>query len=116
MVKIKRGEIWWADLGDPEGSEPSLRRPVLIVQDNQYNRSRIATVIILSITSNTRLADMPGNILLGREKSGLPKESVINVSQIATVDKNWLEKKVGSVSQTLMEEVDYGLGLILGLN
>ena len=116
MVKIKRGEIWWADLGDPAGSEPSLRRPVLIVQDNQYNRSRIATVIILSITSNTRLADMPGNILLGREESGLPKESVINVSQIATVDKNWLEKKVGSVSQTLMEEVDYGLGLILGLN
>jgi mRNA interferase MazF len=88
MVKIKRGEIWWADLGEPTGSEPSLRRPVLIVQDNQYNRSRIATVIVLSITSNTRLADMPGNILLGKEESDLPKESVINISQIATIDKN----------------------------
>lgn len=116
MVKIKRGEIWWADLGEPAGSEPSLRRPVLIIQDNQYNLSRIATVIILSITSNTILADMPGNILLAREESGLPKESVINVSQIATVDKSWLENKVGAISQTLMEEVDYGLGLVLGLN
>ncbi len=116
MVKVRRGEIWWADLGEPMGSEPSLGRPVLIVQDNQYNRSRIATVIVLSITSNMKLADMPGNILLDREESGLPKDSVINVSQIATVDKSWLEKKVGSVSLTLMEEVDYGLGLVLGLN
>ncbi len=116
MVTIRRGEIWWADLGEPTGSEPSLRRPVLIVQDNQYNRSRIATVIVISITSNTRLAEIPGNILLDREESGLPKESVINVSQITAIDKNWLEKKVGSVSQTLMEEVDYGLGTILGLN
>ncbi|RLC05203.1 MAG: type II toxin-antitoxin system PemK/MazF family toxin [Deltaproteobacteria bacterium] len=115
-MKVRRGEIWWADLGEPMGSEPSLRRPVLIVQDNQYNRSRIATVIVLSITSNTKLADMPGNILLGREESGLPKDSVINVSQIATVDKSWLEEKVGSVSRILMEEVDYGLGLVLGLN
>jgi len=116
MVKIRRGEIWWADLGEPAGSEPSLRRPVLIIQDNQYNQSRIATVIVLSITSNTRLADMPGNILLDKVESGLPKESVINVSQIATVDKSWLEDKVGSISKTLMEEVDYGLGLVLGLN
>ena len=113
---IRRGEIWWADLGEPTGSEPSLRRPVLIVQDNQYNRSRMATVIVLSITGNTKLADMPGNILLGREESGLPKESVINVTQIATIDKSWLEDKVGSVSQTLMDEVDYGLGMVLGLN
>jgi len=116
MVTAKRGEIWWADLGEPMGSEPSLRRPVLIMQDNQYNRSRIATVIVLSITSNTRLADMPGNILLDKEDSGLPKESVINVSQIVTIDKTCLENKVGSVSQTVMEEVDYGLGLVLGLN
>lgn len=116
MVTIKRGEIWWADLGEPMGSEPSLRRPVLIVQDNQYNWSRIATVIILSITSNIRLAELPGNILISKKESGLPKESVINVSQITTIDKNWLEDKVGSISLTLMEEIDYGLGLILGLN
>ncbi len=116
MVKIRRGEIWWADLGEPTGSEPSMRRPVLVVQDNQYNRSRMATVIVLSVTSNTRLADMPGNILIGREESGLPKASVINVSQIATIDRSWLENKAGSVSMTLMEEVDYGLGMVLGLN
>lgn len=115
-MTIRRGEIWWADLGEPAGSEPSLRRPVLVVQDNQYNRSRMATVIVLSITSNTRLADMPGNILIGREESGLPKESVINVSQITTIDRSWLENKVGSVSHTLMEEVDYGLGMVLRLN
>lgn len=116
MVNIKRGEIWWADLGEPMGSEPSLRRPVLIVQDDDFNRSRLATVIVLSITSNTRLSEMPGNVLLRRETSGLPKESVVNMSQIVTIDKNWLEKKVGSLSQMLMEEVEYGLGLVLGLN
>ena len=116
MVTTKRGEIWWADLGEPMGSEPSLRRPVLIVQDNQYNRSRIVTVIVLSITSNTRLADMPGNILLNKKESGLPKESIINVSQIATIDKSWLENKVGALTQSMMEEVDYGMGLVLGLN
>jgi len=98
------------------GSEPSLRRPVLIVQDNYYNRSRLATVIVLSITSNTRLSEIPGNILLNREESGLPKESVINVSQIVTIDKSWLENKVCTLSQILMEEVEYGLGLVLGLN
>ncbi len=96
MVKVKRGEIWWADLGEPVGSEPSLRRPVLIVQDDHYNRSRLATVIVLSITSNTRLSEMPGNISLTREESNLPKESVINVSQIVTIDKSWLEDKVST--------------------
>ncbi|MCP4113109.1 MAG: type II toxin-antitoxin system PemK/MazF family toxin [Desulfobacteraceae bacterium] len=116
MVKLERGEIWWADLGKPVASEPALRRPVLIVQDNQYNRSRIATVIVLSITSNTILASLPGNILLNPDESGLPKESVINVSQVTTIDKSWLEERVGSLSQTLMDEVDYGLGLVLGLN
>ncbi len=116
MVTVKRGEIWWADLGEPMGSEPSLRRPVLIVQDNQYNRSNIATVIVLSITSTTRLADLPGNILLSKKESGLSKESVINVTQIATIDKNWVENRVGSLPQSLMEEVDYGIGLVLGLN
>ncbi len=116
MVTLKRGEIWWADLGEPIGSEPSLRRPVLIVQDNHFNRSKLATVIVLSITSNTALSEMPGNIFLRREESGLPKESVVNVSQIVTINKSWLENKAGAISQILMEEVDYGLGLVLGLN
>jgi hypothetical protein len=75
------------------GSEPSLRRPVLIVQENHFNRSRLATVIVLSVTSNTRLSEIPGNVLIKSEESGLPKDSVINVSQIATIDKNWLESE-----------------------
>lgn len=116
MVTLQRGEIWWADLGEPVGSEPALRRPVLIIQDNQFNRSRLATVIILSVTSNTRLAEMPGNIRLSKEESGLPKDSVINISQITAINKTWLEKKVGMLPEILMEEVDFGLGLILGLN
>ena len=116
MVKIERGEIWWADLGRPMGSEPSLRRPVLIVQDDRYNRSKIATVIVISITSNTRLAELPGNIPLNPNESGLPKSSVINVSQLTTIDKRWLERKVSRLPRMIMEEINFGLGLILGLN
>lgn len=98
------------------GSAPSLRRPVLIVQDDSFNRSRLATVIVLSITSNLSLSEMPGNVMLQREESGLPKESVVNVSQIVTIDKSWLERRVNALPEELMEEVAYGLGLILGLN
>ncbi|MBU0995205.1 MAG: type II toxin-antitoxin system PemK/MazF family toxin [Proteobacteria bacterium] len=97
-------------------SENALRRPVLIVQDDQYNKSNIATVIVLSITSTIRLADLPGNILLSKKDSGLPKESVINVTQIATIDKSWVETKAGALSKPLMEEVDYGIGMVLGLH
>jgi mRNA interferase MazF len=98
------------------GSEPSLRRPVLIVQDNAFNRSRIATVVILGIISNLKIAESPGNVFLPKNETGLPKESVVNVTQIATVDKSWLDQKAGRLSPELMEEVDFGLGMILGLD
>jgi len=103
MVKVKRGEIWWADLGEPMGSAPSLRRPVLIVQEDIFNRSKLATVIVLSITSNPRLSEIPGNVMLKREEIGLPKESVINVSQIVTIDKSWLDQRVSALSEELTE-------------
>ncbi|CAN2042917.1 Endoribonuclease MazF2 [Candidatus Magnetomoraceae bacterium gMMP-15] len=106
MVKVKRGEIWWADLGEPMGSEPSLRRPVLIVQDDNYNRSKLATVIVLSITSNTKLSEMPGNILLTRDESNLPKESVINVTQIVTINKNMISMFDINIDKILIHLMD----------
>ena len=84
-----RGEIWWANLPNPVGSEPGYRRPVLVIQDDIFTQSRINTVIVLIITSNTQLAEAPGNVLLPREASGLPRNSVANVSQIFTIDKTF---------------------------
>lgn len=112
---IERGEIWWADLGDPRGSEPGYRRPVLVVQANAYNRSHLATVIVLSLTSNPRLAAMPGNVTLPGRDSGLPADSVVNVTQLAAIDKSWLDERVSRVPDAIMEEVAYGLATILGL-
>ncbi|MDB9312877.1 type II toxin-antitoxin system PemK/MazF family toxin [Spirulina sp. CS-785/01] len=110
-----RGEIWWANLPDPVGSSPGYRRPVLIVQDDTFNQSRISTVIVVVITSNTSLAEAPGNVLLPRKVSGLSKNSVINVSQILTIDKSFLVEYVGSLSEDLQEEVDEGLRTVLYL-
>jgi mRNA interferase MazF len=110
-----RGEIWWANLPDPVGSEPGYRRPVLVVQDDIFTQSRINTVIVVIITSNTRLAEAPGNVLLPCEVSGLPKDSVANVSQILTVDKAFLTECIGSLPVHLLEEVDEGLRMVLHL-
>ncbi len=110
-----RGEIWWADLPEPLGSEPGYRRPVVIVQDDIFTQSRISTVIVVIITSNTQLAEAPGNVLLPREATGLPKDSVANVSQIFTVDKPFLVERVGTLPEHLQEEVDEGLRSILYL-
>lgn len=110
-----RGEIWWADLPDPLGSEPGYRRPVVIVQDDVFTQSRISTVIVVIITSNTQLAEAPGNVLLPHEATGLPKDSVANVSQIFTVDKTFLVEHVGMLPEHLQEEVDEGLRAILYL-
>lgn len=110
-----RGEIWWANLRDPIASEPGYRRPVLIIQDDTFNQSRISTVIVAVITSNIQLAEAPGNVLLTREASGLPKNSVVNVSQILTIDKSFLVERVGALSDYLQEEVDEGLRTILYL-
>lgn len=110
-----RGEIWWANLPDPVGSEPGYRRPVLVVQDDTFTQSRISTVIIVIITSNIQLAEAPGNVLLPQEITGLSKDSVANVSQILTVDKAFLVECIGSLPNYLQEEIDDGLRTILYL-
>lgn len=110
-----RGEIWWANLPDPVGSEPGYRRPVLVIQDDTFTQSRISTVIVVVITSNIQLAEAPGNVLLPQAVSGLSKDSVANVSQIFTVDKTFLVQRIGSLPDYLQEEVDEGLRTVLYL-
>lgn len=110
-----RGEIWWANLPDPVGSEPGYRRPVLVIQADIFTQSRISTVIVVIITSNIQLAEAPGNVLLPSERSGLSRDSVVNVSQIFTIDKTFLTERIGSLPATLQEEVDEGLRTILYL-
>ncbi len=112
---VQRGEIWWADLAEPRGSEPGFRRPLLIVQADAFNRSRIATTIGVMVTSNLALVDAPGNVLLPKRASGLPKDSVANVSQIVTVDRTTLTERVGKVSADHVAAVDAGLRLVLSL-
>jgi len=112
---VYRGEIWWATLPEPTGSEPGYRRPVLIVQDDAFNRSRIQTVIVVVITSNIELAEAPGNVLLPRKATGLPRDSIANVSQVITVDKSFLTERVETLPHDLQEEVDAGLRLVLFL-
>ena len=109
-----RGEIWWADLGIPFGSEPGFKRPVVILQDNLFNKSRIRTTIVASISSNLSLAEAPGNVLLEKEESSLTKDGVINVSQISTIDKNRLIEKIGTISRSTEEKINDGVRLILG--
>jgi mRNA interferase MazF len=110
-----RGEIWWANLPNPVGSEPGYRRPVLIVQDDTFTQSRISTVIVVVITSNTQLAEAPGNVLLPLGSTGLSRDSVVNVSQVLTVDKTFLVERIGSLSERFQEQVDEGLRTILYL-
>ena len=110
-----RGEIWWAALPRPAGSEPDYRRPVIVIQSNDFNRSRIDTVVVVVITSNTRLAHAPGNVFLPRSMTGLPKDSVANVSQVTTIDKSLLTERVGVLTPDLLEQVEGGLRLVLSL-
>jgi mRNA interferase MazF len=114
-VVVRRGDVWWADLGEPAGSEPGHRRPVLVVQADSFNLSRIGTVVAVAVTSNLRLADAPGNVLLARRIGGLSKASVVNVSQVVTLDRSILEARVGTLPAPVMERVDEGLRLVLGL-
>jgi mRNA interferase MazF len=111
---IFRGDIWWAILPRPVGSEPGYRRPVLILQIDQVNHSRISTVIVVSLTSNLTLADIPGNVLLNEYESGLEKQSVVNVSKISTINKKFLTDFVGRVSASTQQEVDAGVRIIMG--
>jgi mRNA interferase MazF len=112
---VKRGEIWWAELPDPRGSEPGFRRPVLVVQADALNNSRLPTVVVAAITSNLRLADAPGNVHLTRRQSELPKESVVNVSRVLTLDRRFLKEKVSQLPATQLQEVESGLRLVLSL-
>lgn len=115
MMEIARGEVWWADLPDPIASDPGGARPVLIVQTNAFNRSRIATVLAVVITSNERLADLPGNVRLSPRDTGLKHPSVANVSQIITADRSFLRERTGRIRSETMARVESGLRLVLGL-
>ena len=112
---IERGTIWWVDLGEPRGAEPGFRRPILIVQADAFNRSRIQTVIGVVLTSNVRLLDAPGNVLVPAQGSGLPKDSVANVSQLITVDRSDLQELAGRLDAATLRRVDLGLRLVLNL-
>ncbi len=112
---IKRGEIWWAELPEPAGSRPGYERPLIIVQSNDFNKSNINTIIAAVITTNIHLADAPGNVLLSTKKSKLPKKSVVNISQLITVDKSFLTEKVHILSNKVMEQIDDGIRLVLSL-
>ena len=111
---IRRGDIWWANLDEPLGSSPGFQRPVLIVQSDAFNQSRINTIIVASISSNMRLADAPGNVAVTRQASGLPKPSVVNVSQLVTIDKGCLERRVRSLRHRDFSAVEAGIRLVLG--
>ena len=112
---MSRGEIWWATLSSPRGSGPGFRRPVLVVQANAFNESRIQTVIAAIISSNVDLAAAPGNVLLAKRDSRLPRESVVNVSQLVTLNKSFLTERVGRLSGRQLSAVDEGLRLALAL-
>ena len=114
MVSIGRGEIWWVDLSEPVGSAPGYRRPVVIVQGDRINRSRIATVVCVPLTGNLFWAHAPGNVILSASETGLPKDSVANVSQIVTLDLHSLTERVGKVPVPKLELILAGIDLILG--
>jgi len=114
-VVVQRGEIWWAELEEPRGSEPGYRRPLLVVQADAFNRSRIQTILAVVLTSNLRLVEAPGNVLVPKRASGLPKDSVANVSQVVTVDREVLSERVGKLAGSVMRAVENGLRLVLDL-
>ena len=110
-----RGDVWWADLGLPRGSAPALRRPVLIISADAYNRSRLRTVTIAVLTTNAQLAALPGNVAIPADAGGLGADSVVNVTQVATIDRSALEERIGALPDWLMTQVDAGLVRALGL-
>ena len=112
---VRRGAVYWADLGAPRGSKPAKRRPVLVIQSDPYNSSRLGTTLAAVITSNTKLAAAPGNVFLPATASGLPRDSVVNVTALVTLDKSDLAKQAGTLTSSLMADVDRGLRRALGL-
>ncbi len=113
---IARGELWWADLGLPRGSAPALRRPVLIISADQYNRSTLQTVTVVVLTGTMRLAALPGNVTVPTDLGLLPEASVINVTQIATIDREALEDRIGVIPDWLLTQLDTGVSRALGLH
>ena len=111
---ISQGDVWWADLGEPVGSEPGFRRPVIVVQGDNFNRSALRTVVAVPLTSNLRWAAAPGNARLTARATGLPRDSVANVSQLVALDKSILIERVGRLSSSKLELVLAGIDTVLG--
>lgn len=114
MVELAQGDIWWAELPDPPGSGPGFRRPVVVVQGNPLNRSRIATVVCVPLTSNLTWADAPGNTLLSATATALPRDSVANASQIITIDRTFLADRVGRLGPKQFAQILHGIDVVLG--
>jgi mRNA interferase MazF len=113
-VVIAQGEVWWADLSEPVGSEPGFRRPVIVLQGEAFNRSGLQTVVCVVLTSNLGWADAPGNLRLTARATGLPKDSIANVSQLVTLDRDALTERVGRISSSQLERVLDGIDVVLG--
>jgi mRNA interferase MazF len=113
-VVITQGDVWWADLAEPAGSQPGFRRPVVVVQSDAFNRSTIRTVVCVPLTSNLRWTDAPGNVLLTARMTRLPRDSVANVSQIVTLDRNTLTERVSALSEAKLDLVLAGIDIVLG--
>jgi mRNA interferase MazF len=111
---ISGGDICWADLPEPSGSEPGLRRPVVVVQGDSFNRSRISTIVCVPLTSNLEWAGAPGNVLLKDTMTGLQKDSVANVSQIIALDREWLTERVARISARKLDLIFRGIDIVLG--
>ncbi len=112
-MNISQGDIYWVDLGAPRGSEPGFRHPHVVIQNNIFNSSRISTVVVCALTSNLKWAKAPGNVLLKKGEGNLPKDSLVNVSQIETIDKSFLIKKVGSLSPSRVKQIIEGVRLLI---
>jgi len=112
---VERGEIWWASMGEPRSSEPGFRRPVVVVSSNEFNQSQIQTVIVAVITSNMRLTEAPGNFKLSKKVSNLSQDSVVNVSQLLTLDKELLTESVGKLNSKFIHSLNNGLKLVLNI-
>lgn len=111
---VGQGEVWWADLPSPTGSGPGFRRPVVVVQSDHLNRSRLATVVCVPLTSNLKYAEAPGNVLLSARAAGLPKDSVANPTQIVSLDKELLTERIAKLSKNAMTSILGGIDIILG--
>jgi len=113
---MTRGELWWADFGIPFGSEPGYKRPVLIIQNDFFNRSKINTTIVIPLTTNLILADAPGNILITKNESKLKKDSVLTISQIEVIDRRRLIEKIAKIDRTIIEKIENNIIFVLGIN